>query len=143
MTQTYIHHVLAIGGSIGSIYMGLQFPQLCVVSYITEISTPFMNYRTMLIVQGKGKGMLFNLNMYSFGLLFLVFRVLFYPFTIYRLIYGYKLIPASYPAYKYYISIILTMMYTSLYFLQLLWFYKIIISIKKQGKREAAATKKD
>ena len=112
-----MHHVLAIGGSLGSIYMGLQFPQLCVVSYITEISTPFVNYRTMLITLGKGSGLLFTLNMYAFGSLFFIFRVLFYPFTIYRLIYGYWLIPESYPTHKYWVSIVLTMMYSMLYFL--------------------------
>jgi hypothetical protein len=88
-----------------------------VVSYITEISTPFVNYRTMLIVLGKGKGAMYNLNMYAFGSLFFIFRVLFYPFTIYRLIYGYWLIPESYPTHKYWVSIVLSMMYSMLYFL--------------------------
>ena len=44
-----MHHVLAITGSLGSIYVGQQNPSLCVISYITEISTPFVNYRTLLL----------------------------------------------------------------------------------------------
>jgi len=73
--------------------------------------------------------------MYVFGALFFVFRVTFYPFTIYRLVYGYYLIPDTYPQFKYRVSIVLTIMYSMLYFLQLFWFYKIIASLQKQGKR--------
>ena len=88
----------------------------------------------------QGNHPLFNINMYIFGLLFLVFRVLFYPFTIWKLIYGYTLYDKNYPTGKLYISYFLSFLYVSLYFLQLFWFYKIIQSIQKGKKRSASTT---
>ena len=67
--------------------------------------------------------------MYLFGLMFFVFRVLFYPMTIWRLIGGYAYLPESYPTEKYWTLVVLSVLYTMLYFLQLFWFYKIIASI--------------
>jgi hypothetical protein len=81
--------------------------------------------------------------MYLFGLLFLVFRVLFYPLTIWKLVYGYTLYDAGYPTYKLYISYFLSFLYISLYFLQLFWFYKIIQSIQKGNKRSSLTPKGD
>jgi hypothetical protein len=65
----------------------------------------------------RGDHPMFKPNMYLFGVLFLVFRVLFYPFTIWKLIYGYTLYDASYPTYKLYLAYFLTFLYISLYFL--------------------------
>ena len=136
MYQTYLHHTLSIGGSLGSLYIGHHFPSLCVASFITEISTPFVNYRSIMLTQKQGHTQIFKLNLYIFGALFFLFRVLFYPVTTYRLIYGYKFFTEAFPVVKYRVSIVLSVMYCSLFFLQLLWFYKIIMSIVKQGKRE-------
>ncbi len=73
--------------------------------------------------------------MYAFGALFFIFRITFYPFTIWKLVYGYSLFPSNYPLFKYRVSLVLSIGYTMLYFLQIFWFYKIIASLQKQGKR--------
>ncbi len=59
------------------------------MSSFTEISTPFVNYRNMLLQAGMGTTALFKANLYAMGGLFLVFRVFFYPIGIYKLYIGY------------------------------------------------------
>ena len=108
-------------------------------TYITEISTPFVNYRSMWLSLGQGNHPLFQVNMYLFGILYLFFRVLFYPFTIWKLIHGYTLYDKKFPTNKLYFSYFLSTLYISIYFLQLFWFYKIIQSIQK-GKKRATTT---
>jgi len=81
-------------GALGSIYVGKQMPQLCVravkslilkvATFITEISTPFVNYRSIMLTQRQGDTRLFKANLIAFGILFFLFRVLYYPVMIYR-----------------------------------------------------------
>lgn len=47
--MTLAHHAISLSGSVGSVYVGQQYAAVCLMSYVTEISTPFVNYRTMLI----------------------------------------------------------------------------------------------
>jgi hypothetical protein len=62
------------------------------VSFLTEISTPFLNYRSLMLTQRQQDSLLFKLNLGVFGALFFAFRVLFYPVIIYRGVQAYALI---------------------------------------------------
>ena len=87
--MTLAHHFISLSGSVLSVYVGEQYPGICLMSYFTEISNPVVNYRSMLLQGGMGATALFKANLYAMGALFLVFRVFFYPIGIYRLYIGY------------------------------------------------------
>jgi hypothetical protein len=78
---------------------------------------------------------LFKANLYAMGALFLVFRVFFYPIGIYKLYIGYKMQDKNIAMDKQIIGYVLSTLYVALYLLQLIWFTKIISSIKKNNKR--------
>lgn len=118
-------------------------PALCVGTQITEISTLFLNLRWMLITEKRSEGKLYFLNQVVFGLLFFIFRVIYYPVMIYRGIQAYGFLDRKgYPNGKYYFNVTLCVLYTLLYFLQLFWFYKIVSSITRNSKREKKKTRK-
>ena len=61
-----------------------------VATYISEISTPFVNCRAFMVIHENRASMFFSVNNVIFALLFFIFRVCFYPFLIWRL--GYALV---------------------------------------------------
>jgi len=45
MFQTYLHHVLVIVGNLGGTYVGGPLGMLSQLTWLTEGSTPFVNFR--------------------------------------------------------------------------------------------------
>src|SRR4051794_26278650 len=72
---TYAHHIIGVAGSIGSLMVGNVSMVLCATSVVTEISTPFVNYRSMMLTNKKGHTTLFKLNLLFFVILFFCSRV--------------------------------------------------------------------
>ncbi len=62
---------------------------------ITEISTPLVNIRFLLQTHKKDGTLLFKLNDYTCGVLFIFFRIIFYPILTWRMIYGMKFLPVT------------------------------------------------
>ena len=132
MKQTYLHHCLGLIGVLGSMYAGKWNISISSVSMITEISTIFLNFRTILILQKKGDTVLFKINLFLFVILFIISRILFYPVTIYRIYCGFLILDyESYERSKLIVSIVLSALYCLLFFLQLIWFQKILQTMVK------------
>jgi len=142
MKETLLHHAMILFGSIAAIYTGHMMTTIGVASYITEISTPFVNYRAFLLTHESGTSRFFSWNNLIFAGLFFLFRVCLYPFLIWRL--GYALLSfkhmLSFHQAKWAVTLALTGMYLALYLLQLFWFYKIMGSIRR-GRRTAGGRK--
>lgn len=51
MKQTYIHHVMCIIGTFGSIAVDNHVLTICMTTFLCELSTPLVNLRAMLVVQ--------------------------------------------------------------------------------------------
>ena len=64
-------------------------------SLISEISTPLVNIRGMMQVHKMEGSLIFKINDYVTGLLFVVFRVFLYPTLGYRMVRGFELLDVS------------------------------------------------
>jgi len=119
MRETLIHHYFVLFGSIAAIYSGSMMTTLGAASYLTEISTPFVNYRSFMITHERGSGTFYTMNNMIFAMLFFVFRVCFYPPIIWRL--GYALINygdiLSQNTMRWLVTLALSLMYLALYIL--------------------------
>ena len=138
--ETLLHHAFVIFGSIAAIYTGHMMTTIGAASYLTEISTPFVNYRAFMLTHESGTSSFFSVNNLIFAGLFFLFRVCFYPFLIWRL--GYALSTfqhtlSSHQA-RWGVTLALTGMYLALYLLQLFWFYKIVGSIRRGRGRNTS-----
>ncbi len=61
-------------------------------SLISEISTPLVNIRGMMQVQNMEGTLIFKINDYVTGALFIVFRIFLYPTLGYRMVRGFELL---------------------------------------------------
>ncbi len=88
-------------------------------TYLTEISTPFVNYRSFMIIHERGSGKVYTANSIVFAALFFIFRVCLYPPIIWRL--GYALITfrelLAVSTMRWVVTLCLTVMYVALYIL--------------------------
>jgi len=89
--QTYFHHILGIVGCIFGIYFGGFLTVTSSVSAITEMSTPFVNFRYMLYDLEIRTGSLYLVNGTLMTLSFFIFRVVFQTWLV-----VYKLWPHVY-----------------------------------------------
>ena len=135
--ETLLHHAFVIFGSIAAIYTEHMMTTIGAASYLTEISTPFVNYRAFMLTHESGTSKFFSYNNLIFASLFFLFRVCLYPLLIWRL--GYALLTfqhtLSLNQAKWAVTLALAGMYIALYLLQLYWFYKIMGSIRRGAKR--------
>lgn len=162
--QTYIHHVIALVGGFGSFYCGHYTIMISVrnficmssklilflqsISLLTEISTPFVNYRQMMYVQKLQDSKLFVYNNLLFVAFFFIFRICFYPITIYRIYCGQKLYYTDVKDLGLFIqafanetnivkilSLVLGLFYVLMYILQVYWFKKILAVANRSFSR--------
>ena len=59
---------------------------------VSEISTPLVNLRALLVIHKKEGTLAFKLNDGIAAVLFLVFRIILYPALGYRLVKGFELL---------------------------------------------------
>eukprot|EP00347_Sterkiella_histriomuscorum_P009752 403340025 len=144
MLQTYIHHILGLIGGFGSVFAGYCNTPISSSSLITEISTPFVNYRQIILTQKKADSPWYTINSLLFAGSFFVFRILFYPITIWRLYIGVNLLRtpefAHVESWKLTITYILATLYVSMYFLQIFWFKKILALVTRAVSRKPTGT---
>ncbi|CDW75432.1 transmembrane protein 136-like [Stylonychia lemnae] len=129
MYQTYIHHGLGLIGGVGSVYTGY-----CNVPI--KISTPFLNMRQMLLTQKQGDTIWYTVNSILFALSFFLFRILFYPITIYRIFSGIRNLQYGQafqhlPSWIIQVTGILTFLYVGMFLLQVFWFKKILALVTR------------
>jgi hypothetical protein len=77
------HHVLGVSGCLIGDYAGYGLTSIGALSLMMEMSTIFMNYRSMLSPDNVGKTVT-NLNQIVFFLAFTIFRVFLLPYCMYR-----------------------------------------------------------
>ena len=70
MKETLLHHIVILFGSIAAIYSGHMMTTVGAASYLTEISTPFVNYRAFLLTHENGTSRFFSWNNLIFASLF-------------------------------------------------------------------------
>ena len=81
--QTYAHHILAIVGCVLSLIHQGFFGSICQISCITEASTFFVNFRSILAYHKIKTGNLNLLNGFGMLVSFFLVRVVFYSYIIF------------------------------------------------------------
>ena len=59
-------------------------------TFLCELSTPLVNLRGLLVVQKKEETIFFKVNDALVAILFVVFRILYFPIMLWRMVYGFK-----------------------------------------------------
>ena len=121
-------------GSLMSLKMGGFFGSICHLSYITEISTVFLNIRAMMADHKLTDNVLYYLNGLVLTWAFFVFRVCFYYYMIFWKIldyafYRYHAFWMQYPPEDRWLCYTCLVMYTAMFLLQLVWFSKILYGV--------------
>ena len=62
MMQTYLHHIASFVGTGGTLIAGSFSLPITVASMVTEMSTPALNYRSVLITSRQTENFLFKAN---------------------------------------------------------------------------------
>uniref|UniRef100_A0A7S3IL81 TLC domain-containing protein n=1 Tax=Strombidium inclinatum TaxID=197538 RepID=A0A7S3IL81_9SPIT len=136
MIQTYFHHIVGGSGSVMAVVIGGFFGSMCQLSYITEISTFFLNVRALMAEHKLDNQPLYYANGLVLTGAFFVFRVFFYHYMIFWKIqdyafYRYQSFWTLYPPEHYWMCCSCILLYTFMYFLQLFWFSKILFGLLK------------
>lgn len=137
MLQTYAHHVIGLLGQIMSLYSGGVFGSICQVSWITEASTPFVNGRQILAWHHLEDKPYYVANGLMMTWSFFWVRVVFYGYMILGKCRHWAFVEPNFWE-TYYpettrrtlVTICITL-YSSMYLLQLFWFYKIMNGLLK------------
>ena len=86
MFQTYLHHVLVIVGNLGGTYVGGPLGMLSQLTWLTEGSTPFVNFRQILAWHKQEKETIYTINGLLMTFSFFIFRACFYSYMIFGMI---------------------------------------------------------
>lgn len=136
MIQTFLHHALAITGCSLGIYIGGFLGSASQLTWFTEISTPFVNFRALLAYHKLNNTRLYALNGIIMTAVFFLGRVIFYYYIVflkcldmvaYRSISFWPLYPEEHHKYCYFCIT----MYCTMYLLNLFWFSKMMAGFCK------------
>ena len=86
-TQMKWHHVVGSSGLVAAIYAGYCFPNLGNIALTCEVSTMFLNYRSMYTKEELGKPVPM-VNQLVFFFTFTIFRIISFPIIIVYELYG-------------------------------------------------------
>jgi hypothetical protein len=81
--QMVFHHIIGTTGCWIGMHAGYGQASIGTTSLMMEVSTIFMNYRTMLSAENVGRTIT-DVNQILFFLTFTVFRIILMPYLIYR-----------------------------------------------------------
>jgi len=81
--QMIFHHILAVSGCFIGVHAGYGQTGIGNLSLMMEMSTIFMNYRSMLHPEQFGNNIV-NFNQIIFFVTFTIFRVILLPYCCYR-----------------------------------------------------------
>lgn len=87
MVQTYMHHACGAFGIFGGNYVGGLFGSISQLSFVTELSTPFVNGRVILTWHDLGSHPIYIFNGVMMAVSFYAFRIVYY----YQMIFYYIL----------------------------------------------------
>lgn len=83
MIQTFGHHALTILGNVGGVYVGGFFGSMSQLTWFSEGSTPFVNFRQTLAWHKQGDSKLYFYNGLMMMFSFLVFRMVYYSYMVF------------------------------------------------------------
>ena len=102
-------------------------------SMLSEVSTPLMNLRALLLVHEKSDKLCFKVNDITFGILFIISRIMFLPFLNWRMIQGFSLLASSYPMWRVVLSWFHVMLHVSMYMIQIIWIGVMVKALVAPG----------
>ena len=135
--ELYSHHILSIAGQIFSLVSGGIWGSICNLTWFAEASTPFVNGRQVLAWHEQTKTSLYLANGLMMTWSFFVVRVVYYIYMIFYIASWYcfyepKFWEVYYPeSSRRYCGILSLILFTCMFFLQMLWFYKIMMGLLK------------
>lgn len=83
--QTFFHHVIGTSGLFVGVMAGYGAPGIANLSVLSEVSTIFLNYRSMFTAE-ESKQLLPQINQLMFFLTYTVFRMCLFPYGTYVMI---------------------------------------------------------
>lgn len=130
----YIHHSLSGMGCIAAVFAGRYVATMATLSMIVEISTPFKNFRELMVIHKTTGSPWYLYNGAVFTLTFLVFRVIFQTWMVCM-----RLLPAlvrdnyasSETLFIQFCTIFTITLYTALMILNYYWFWRISMGCYK------------
>lgn len=121
---TVVHHLIGLT-SISGLLLGNIGSAFQSDAELMEVSTVFLNIMWFLRTFEKTETKLYKFMSMSFLLLFFITRVVIYPLTLWR-------VRTQRPAEWAKLNIVLKFLLPGLFVLQLFYFYKILLKVKKQ-----------
>jgi hypothetical protein len=128
----HLHHATSIFGIFVGIYLGGMIGSLSQLTWITEGSTPFVDFRYLMVYHKMEGQFIYIVNGALMCLSFFTFRIVFYHIVIFEYLVHYCLYRTEafwalqYPdQFKSRLAIFSIIMYILMYGLQLMWFTKI------------------
>lgn len=133
-----LHHLAMIAGILMGLYFEL-FHFFLVYRFISEMSTPFVNWRLVIYELGDKKGMSYTIASLGMMIVFFLCRVVVIPWHIYSLLFSILLSPEAVPV-PMYLKVYMVVNYCVFDFLNSFWFYKMLkgankVFFLKKGKK--------
>jgi hypothetical protein len=128
--QTYFHHVFAIAVYISGCCSGYGIAGLANLSLTCELSTIFINYRSITKKENLSN-FLPMINQVTFFLTYTVFRVFLFPWILYLMLTSIYYSWAYLPLIRKGTSIVTVVLFCALWILCLIWYRLILIGIYK------------
>ena len=134
--QTLAHHLFGVGGAVLGIYVGGFFGSISQLTWITELSTPFVNIRWLLAFHHLESTIAYMINGFLMTVAFLVFRMIYYYYMIFikvveMTMYRFRSFWATYPEDKYLACYACLALYGMMYVLNLYWFSRMVVGLFK------------
>lgn len=114
-----------------AVWLGGFFGSAQQVSFIAEVSTPFVSIGAMIMYHKREDSLLYNVNMMFTTISYFVFRACFYYYMVFWkcqdfLWYRYVSFWQTYPTYKWKWCKLWLLLYFTMFLLNLFWFSKML-----------------
>lgn len=134
--QNYAHHFMALGGYYLSLKCGGLLASVCQLTAITEFATITVDLRVILHQHKLSKTLLYAANGITMTFHFFLFRVVFYNYIIWGVVYHYYVTRGNdiwnTHAPEEHIFVILSIaLYCLMISLNMYWFYRMFMGLMK------------
>ena len=131
-----MHHAIGLSGIVITTQTSGFFGSICQITLITELSTPFVNMRTILAYHKQEKSYLYIFNGIMMTVSFFFLRVCYYYYMIFNQMVIYCLYRRDsfwdlYEPYMYKWCYLSVTLYFFMYALNLYWFSKMLYGLMK------------
>lgn len=128
--------MVGIGGALIGTYIGGFLGSISQLTWVTELSTPFVNLRALMSIHKTTGNLVYVVNGLLMTVVFYVVRVFFYNYMIFWKIHDFCFYRhlhfwSTYPEHFHFWAKLAIVMYFLMYCLQLFWFSKILFGLLK------------